>query len=628
MESVCMMCIAKDFTLPERPRRITQNTLVNAAAKGHDKCVQALIQLGARVNRLDEKRNSPLMKAVEKGYETCTNLLLKAGADVNLAEYSGGSAALHKAAAKGQWKCLEKLIEAGADVNLAGTGGLTALHMAVEYDQEECFKMLIELGADVNLSGANGCTALHKAAENKSKKYLEKLIENKANVHAVDANGQTSLLKAASRDGNKTGNKETKTGTPSSQCIEILLKAGADVNIVDHNGHTPLSRAAECGDQKAMEILLQNGANIDATDSSGNTPLIKTVQRKYVNCLIYLVNQGADVNIANKHGMTPLIAASGICPSVVVLLVDKGAKVNVKTSSGKTPLSFLAYNVSDEEFELGKVCLDLLISAGADVNLLDSESGTPLMSAIKYDHEKTFTYLLEKGADTNKVSGDNGCAALHYAAQFCRLDYIQCLALHAADVNMTNNKEETPLIIAASNPKFDNTRRTINCIKLLLKMGAVVNHFSNRGITATGGLLTQHRIYTEDKYEALKLLYVAGEAHESIIVDCNEKLIVLQHFYRHNGRVDPGIIRLAEIYSGLFGNRMHILPLHTTAIPPQFIHDPNNQLDISLLNFCRIAVRKHLLHVNRNKNLFGLVPKLPLASLINDYLLYGVSLDF
>ena len=55
MESVCTECVANDFTLPERPRRITQNTLVNAAANGHDKCVEALIQLGARVNRLDER---------------------------------------------------------------------------------------------------------------------------------------------------------------------------------------------------------------------------------------------------------------------------------------------------------------------------------------------------------------------------------------------------------------------------------------------------------------------------------------------------------------------------------------------------------------------------------------------
>ena len=57
MEYVCMQCVEKDSKIPERSRRITQNSLVNASANGHDKCVEALIQLGARVNRLDNKRN-------------------------------------------------------------------------------------------------------------------------------------------------------------------------------------------------------------------------------------------------------------------------------------------------------------------------------------------------------------------------------------------------------------------------------------------------------------------------------------------------------------------------------------------------------------------------------------------
>ena len=50
-------------------------------------------------------------------------------------------------------------------------------------------------------------------------------------------------------------------------------------------------------------------------------------------------------------------------------------------------------------------------------------------------------------------------------------------------------------------------------------------------------------------------------------------------------------------------------------------------LDRSLMNFCRETIRKHLLHVHANKNLFGFVPELPLASLMTEYLLYGVSLD-
>ena len=267
------------------------------------------------------------------------------------------------------------------------------------------------------------------------------------------------------------------------------MKAGADVNIAVNSGHTPLSRSAECGDQKAIEILLQNGACINAVDANGNTPLMKTVQKKHMHCLVYLINQGADVNIANKHGMTPLIAASGFCPSAVVLLIDKGANIDVKTSSGRTPLFYFASNVNDEEFEMGKVCLDILITAGADVNLANGESGTALISTIRHDHEKTFTYLLEKGADTNIVSRDCGRTAIHYAAQGSKLDYMQYLVLYGADVKVVDKNGETPLITVACNP-FSRDRRTINCLKLLLKAGAIVNYLSNKGISATGALVT------------------------------------------------------------------------------------------------------------------------------------------
>ena len=612
--------------MPKQPRRITQNTLVNAVTRGHDQCVKALIQLGAAVNRLDDKKKSPLMAAVENGHETCTDLLIQAGADANLTECVRGRAgsALHEAAANGQLKCLSKLIEAGVNVNLFGTGGLTALHIAAEHDHFECFEKLIEAGANVNLFGKNGVTVLHKAAENRSKKCLEKLIKLKVKVNQTDTGGKTALLKAAGMDVTKKSKSETETQEKSTECIEILLKAGARVNVADSNGHTPLSRAAQCGDQKAMEILLQKGANINAVDINGNTPLIKAVKKKHVNCLVYLINQGADVNIANKHGMTPLIAASGICPSAVVLMIDKGANVNAKTSTGNTPLYYFASTVHDEEFELGKVCLDLLITAGADVNLADGESGTALMCTINNNHEKVFTYLLEKGADTNKVSRDNGRSAMHYAARYSKLKFMQSLIQYGANVNQADDSGQTPLITVASYPKYTDARKTIDCIKLLLEKGAFVNYLSNKGINAIGGLLPARLPHKQAKYESLKILYAAGETHEFIVMDCNNRLIVLPQPNRPNP-LDSGF-PYASVKCGIKRTLKddYFLPSKSST----FKHDPNSQLEICLKHLCRETVRKHLLSINLNENLYGLVPKLQLTSSMTKYLLYDMSLAF
>ena len=49
--------------------------------------------------------------------------------------------------------------------------------------------------------------------------------------------------------------------------------------------------------------------------------------------------------------------------------------------------------------------------------------------------------------------------------------------------------------------------------------------------------------------------------------------------------------------------------------------------DTGLKHLCREAIRKHLLGVDANVNLFQRIPKLGLPSLLVNYLLYHTSLD-
>ena len=49
--------------------------------------------------------------------------------------------------------------------------------------------------------------------------------------------------------------------------------------------------------------------------------------------------------------------------------------------------------------------------------------------------------------------------------------------------------------------------------------------------------------------------------------------------------------------------------------------------EMTLLDLCREAIRKHLLQMSPHEHLFGRVPKLGLPSIITDYLLYYQTLD-
>ena len=54
---------------------------------------------------------------------------------------------------------------------------------------------------------------------------------------------------------------------------------------------------------------------------------------------------------------------------------------------------------------------------------------------------------------------------------------------------------------------------------------------------------------------------------------------------------------------------------------------PDTPEEISLNHLCRGAIRKYLLNLNRNENLFVRMPKLGLPAFLTDYLLFNQKLQ-
>lgn len=89
--------------------------------------------------------------------------------------------------------------------------------------------------------------------------------------------------------------------------------------------------------------------------------------------------------------------------------------------------------------------VDLLLDAGANVNLADPEGFTPLKQAIGESHLDTAEHLLLRGADvSHRCHSDGGCTALHTAAAYGLLDCIRLLLSHGADRKVRNDDNQTP----------------------------------------------------------------------------------------------------------------------------------------------------------------------------------------
>jgi ankyrin repeat protein len=361
--------------------------LLSAIRHGHRSVVQLLVTAGANVNIWSRGETPILLAAKCEEREIYNYLYPLIGTALRLCADRDGEQLLQttrkrrireqnrpvekfiEVATAGNIHEVKRAIEFGIEIDAIGACGHTALMAAAYYGHRSIIKVLLAAGADPNLLSDGydglgfGMTALMFAASSffASDRHLvaKQLVTAGADVNQQGAGSKTAMMYAA------------LAGAGYRTCVETLISAGADLDLRDDRGHTVLSLVAAAENYQMFNLLLQAGASTEGLES------IQLIQA---------------ATIGNLDRVQSLLSAR------VNLDLDRGAAIGNAAAAGHTQV------------------VDLLIRAGANVNLSNNSGFTPIASAAHAGYREIVRLLIEAGADIQAPAGSiNSYSALEYA---------------------------------------------------------------------------------------------------------------------------------------------------------------------------------------------------------------------
>jgi len=146
------------------------------------------------------------------------------------------------------------------------------------------------------------------------------------------------------------------------------------------------------------------------------------------------------------------VARNGSVSEMETLYKQNPEIINSSNENGYSPLILACYrsNIPVVKF---------LIEKGAEINKV-SDMGTALMAATVKKNTEMVQLLLDKKADPN-ITDPNGTTALIYAVQFNAPELIKLLLKYKADKNLKDKSGKTAFEYAA----FSGNEAIINLLK-------------------------------------------------------------------------------------------------------------------------------------------------------------------
>ncbi|KAL6856814.1 ankyrin repeat-containing domain protein [Trichoderma novae-zelandiae] len=442
-----------------------QTPLHMAAFGGHIQVMKKLLLRGADPNAIANDIGPVVNAAISSGSREAVELLVEHNVSLTIhSEDESIQCPLALAALLADYSMFEYLIESYAE-KLPARDYSEALVAAAAAGRIEVFNKLLSFSHEESVFQS----ALDEAVEEWNWDIVKSLLDSR---QGLDVNGlftevatcsepQDKMLQLAWDYANGSITEETisnalynATDREKTTTVRLLLQSfGASPNATGEEYGTALTAAAFDGIMEMVQLLLDAGADIN--DSNGWALQTAAAEGHY-EIVQELINRGAEVNACAHNANFPAgTAIQGACESsrsdIVSLLLEKGADPNLGLGTDSPPIV-----AATQRGEAG--ILQMLVNAKADVDVFGgSDHSTPLINAAAYLPKESLQLLLNAGADINLPDND-GDTALIVAAARGDVEAVTFLLDNGADIMHSSKRDMNALqtAFAVTQPSEDD----------------------------------------------------------------------------------------------------------------------------------------------------------------------------
>lgn len=258
---------------------------------------------------------------------------------------------------------------------------------------------------------------------------------------------------------------------------EFLLQKGSDVTDFDSHGYTPLTFAANAGqkDKELYEVFEKHGVDLvkEENENGANVLLLVAPFLSNEKELDYYLDKGLAFNSTDNvgNGIFNYAAKKGNIP-FLKLLIDKGVDYKTLNNEGGNAFLFAAQGTRGHSNSIE--LYEYLQHLGLEPNIVTQEGYTPLHH-LAYGNTKPeiFEFFLSAGADVHQKDG-NGNTPFLNATSRNKLGMVELLFPRVRDLNLTNEKGQTALMLAVQN-------NSPEVVDFLLKKGAALQQKDAEG---------------------------------------------------------------------------------------------------------------------------------------------------